>query len=214
MQEYLPGPLEAGIFYHRHPGESEGHILAITWKEFPSVTGDGTSTLTQLILNDPRASRIAETYLKRFADRTGEVIPRGQMVRLVEAGNHCQGCIFHDGSHRSTPELLSRIDQLSKSMKGFFIGRYDVRFPDEEAFARGENFKILEVNGAAAEATAAYDAGKSLADAYRLLFKQWELVFEIGAANRALGHPPDSIPTILAEWRSYSAQSHFHPTTD
>ena len=214
MQEYLPGPFEAGIFYHRHPGEREGHILAITWKEFPSVTGDGASTLTQLILNDPRASLIAEIYLKRFAERTEEVIPNGEVFRLVEAGNHCQGCIFRDGTNRSTPELVSRIDQLSKSMNGFFIGRYDVRFGDAEAFARGENFKILEVNGAAAEATAAYDPGKSLADAYRLMFKQWDLVFEIGEANRKLGHKPDSISTILAEWRSYSAQSRFHPATD
>lgn len=214
MQEYLPGPLEAGVFYYRHPEESTGHILAITWKEFPSVTGDGSSTLAHLILNDPRASLISGIYLKRFSDRTEQVIRRGEVVRLVEAGNHCQGCIFRDGTHHATPELLARIDQLSKSMSGFFIGRYDIRFPDAEAFDRGENFKILEVNGAAAEATAAYDAGKTIADAYRLLFKQWDLVFEIGAANRALGHRPDSLANILAEWRSYSAQSRFHPLTD
>lgn len=214
IQEYLPGPHEAGIFYHRHPEENEGHILAITWKEFPSVTGDGRSTLTQLILKDARASLIASTYLKRFADRATEIVPEGKVIRLVEAGNHCQGCIFRDGTHRSTPALVSKIDQLSKSMNGFFIGRYDVRFADEEAFVRGEEFKVLEVNGAAAEATAAYDADKNLVEAYRLLFRQWELVFEIGAANRRLGHKPDSLGAILAEWRRYSAQSRFHPLTD
>ena len=214
MQEYLPGPLEAGIFYYRHPEENEGHILAITWKEFPSVTGNGSSTLAELIHNDPRASLIAGTYLRRFPNRSAKVIPEGEVVRLVEAGNHCQGCIFHDGTHRSSPGLVSTIDQLSKSMNGFFIGRYDVRFADAEAFARGEDFKILEVNGAAAEATAAYDAGKTLADAYGLLFRQWDLVFEIGAANRALGHRPDSVGTILSEWRRYSAQCRFHPLSD
>ena len=214
MQEYLPGPLEAGIFYHRHPEESVGHILAITWKEFPSVTGDGRSALSQLILNDARASLIATTYLKRFSDRATEIIPEGKEIRLVEAGNHCQGCIFRDGTHRSTPALVSKIDQLSKSMNGFFIGRYDVRFADAEAFARGEEFKVLEVNGAAAEATAAYDADKNLVEAYRLLFRQWELVFEIGEANRKLGHKPDSLGTILSEWRLYSAHSRFHPVTD
>jgi membrane protein DedA with SNARE-associated domain len=214
MQEYLPGPLEAGIFYHRHPEESEGHILAITWKEFPSIIGDGMSTLSQLILNDSRASLIAGTYLRRFVDRTAEIIPEGKVIRLVEAGNHCQGCIFRDGTHRATPALVTKIDELSKSMNGFFIGRYDVRFADEEAFARGEDFKILEVNGAAAEATAAYDGDKNLGDAYHLLFIQWDLVFEIGAANRKLGHQPDSIGTILTEWRRYSAQSRFHPVTD
>lgn len=214
MQEYLPGPLEAGIFYHRHPEESMGHILAITWKDFPYVTGDGRRTLTQLILNDPRASLISSTYLKRFANQAAEIVPLGKVIRLVEAGNHCQGCIFRDGTHRSTSALVSKIDQLSKSMNGFFIGRYDVRFADAEAFSRGEDFKILEVNGAAAEATAAYDADKNLVEAYRLLFRQWELVFEIGEANRKRGHQPDSLRTILSEWRRYSAQSRFHPLTD
>lgn len=214
MQEYLPGPLEAGIFYHRHPEENEGRILAITWKEFPVVAGDGHRTLERLILDDPRASRIAGTYLRRFAGRSGEIVPEGTTVRLVEAGNHCQGCIFRDGTHRSTPALVSTFDRLSRSMNGFFIGRYDVRFADAEAFTRGRDFKILEVNGAAAEATAAYDPGNSLREAYRLLFRQWDLVFEIGAANRARGHRPDSIRSILAEWRRYSDQSRFNPVTD
>jgi membrane protein DedA with SNARE-associated domain len=213
IQEYLPGPLEAGVFYHRHPEEETGRILAITWKEFPSVRGDGRRTLKQLIQDDPRASLIAGTYLRRFAERLDEMPAMGESVRLVEAGNHCQGCIFKDGTHLATQPLVAKFDAISKSMTGFFVGRYDVRFADADAFMKGEGFKILEVNGAAAEATAAYDPEKSLFEAYRLIFRQWSLVFEIGAANRARGNQPDSIGTIMTEWRRYSAQSRFHPPT-
>lgn len=213
MQEYLPGPFEAGVFHYRHPDEVAGRILAITWKEFPTVTGDGRRNLKQLIQNDPRAALISGIYLRRFSERLDEIPADGEQLRLVEAGNHCQGCIFRDGTHLITPALAERFDAISRSMKGFFIGRYDVRFPKTAAFARGEDFKILEVNGAGAEATAAYDPEKSLAEAYRLIFRQWDLVFEIAAANRARGHRPNSIGTILSEWKQYSAQSRFHPPT-
>jgi hypothetical protein len=47
----------------------------------------------------------------------------------------------------------------------------------------------VELNGATAESTDIYDPGRSLLSAYRQLFKQWSIVFEIGAANCAAGTP-------------------------
>ncbi|NJR13361.1 MAG: hypothetical protein HC779_02710 [Phyllobacteriaceae bacterium] len=47
----------------------------------------------------------------------------------------------------------------------------------------GRNFQIVELNGAASEATSIYDSRNSLFGAYRTLFHQWELVFAIGAAK-------------------------------
>ena len=48
---------------------------------------------------------------------------------------------------------------------------------------------IVELNGLTSEATHIYDPKNGLLDAYRVLFRQWSLAFEIGAQNRALGHP-------------------------
>jgi hypothetical protein len=62
---------------------------------------------------------------------------------------------------------------------------------------RREGFAILELNGAASEATSAYDFGESLREAYRVLFQQWDLVFAIGDENRG-----DSLAKILSEWLS------------
>ena len=56
LQRYTAAPYEAGIFYYRFPGEPQGHILGITQKVFPYVTGDGIRTIRELIEADSRAS--------------------------------------------------------------------------------------------------------------------------------------------------------------
>ncbi len=214
VQRFIPGPLEAGIFYYRHPDESRGHILAITEKIFPVVIGDGRSTLEELILGDQRASIIAETYLHRFEEERGRILAIGEHIRLVEAGNHAQGCIFKDGMHLWSKELETSIDKISRKINGFFIGRYDLRYSDPELLRSGHSFQILELNGASAEATSAYDASNSLIQAYALLFKQWDLVFQIGFRNRALGHKPEQVFNILSEWSDYRQRSQCYPTAD
>src|SRR5262245_48858751 len=97
VQRYVPGPYEVGIFYYRFPNERRGHIFAITEKTFPKLTGDGRSTIVELIQCDPRARFMADKYLQRFIERRDEVLPAGEELKLVEAGNHAQGCIFRDG---------------------------------------------------------------------------------------------------------------------
>lgn len=214
IQRYIPGPYEAGVFYYRRPGEDRGRILAITEKVFPCINGNGHSTLRELILGDPRASVISETYLRRFSSELGRVPVKGESIRLVEAGNHAQGCIFRDGWRLWSKELEERIDAISFGISGFFIGRYDLRYSDPSEFRKGQAFSILELNGSSAEATSAYDADAGLLRAYRILFRQWKLVFEIGAANRKLGCRPDSIRLILKAWNDYRIQSRSHPPAD
>lgn len=213
-QKYIAGPHETGVFYYRFPHEPSGRIFAITEKIFPVIFGDGRRSVEELIRADARAAMMAEVYLRRFQDGRNMVLPFGQSLRLVEAGNHAQGCIFRDGMHLWSEELEARIDEISQKVPGFFIGRYDVRFASLEEFQRGRGFTILELNGAASEATSAYDATKSLGTAYRLLFGQWELVFAIASENRRRGHRPDSWKTLLSEWRRYQSRSLCHPMAD
>jgi membrane protein DedA with SNARE-associated domain len=213
-QRYAPGPNEAGIFYYRFPHESRGRIFAITEKIFPKVVGDGRSTLAELIGRDPRAAIIAKTYLARFAPRCNEVLAAGEELKLVEAGNHAQGCVFRDGMHLCTPALESRIDEVSRKLAGFFFGRYDLRYASEDDLRAGRNFQIIELNGAASEATSIYDARNSLWSAYRTLFRQWDLVFAIGAANRARGLAPTPLAPILRAWRHYAQLAASYPAAD
>jgi len=213
-QHYVPGPHEAGIFYYRLPSEHRGKIMAITEKHFPKIIGDGQRSIETLILTDDRAKNQATTLLSRFHDRRHEVLRAGEPLRLVEAGNHAQGCLFSDGMHLCTSELEAAIDRISQKISGFYIGRYDVRYESSEDLGHGRGFQILELNGVAGEPTSAYDASKKITEAFALLFRHWELAFAIGAENRNLGHRPDSIRTIASEWLSYRRLSRCHPLAD
>ncbi len=213
-QRYVAGPCEAGLFYCRMPGDERGRILAITQKVFPELIGDSIHRIEELILADQRARLQAPTLLTRFQKRLNDVPPAGEIIRLVEAGNHAQGCLFRDGMHLHSAPLEERIDSISRRLKGFFIGRYDVRYSTTEDLMSGQNFSIIELNGVAGEPTSAYDASKGIMAAFSLLFRHWELAFAVGAANRATGRSPDSLQTILGEYRAYGRLRRSHPVAD
>jgi membrane protein DedA with SNARE-associated domain len=210
LQEYAPGA-EFGVFYVRMPGEERGRIFSLTEKKLPFVTGDGTSTIERLVLLDPRAIAIADRYLELLGPRREEIPAEGEQVRLVELGTHCRGAIFLDGAHYATAELERRIDQISAGFEGFFFGRYDLCVQDPQAFAEGDGFKIVELNGVTAEATHIYDPRHSLMDAWRTLFRQWRLAFEIGQSNRDAGHAPTTLLEIVGLLRAYRETSRTHP---
>ena len=196
VQEYAPG-FEFGVFYYRLPSEERGHIFSITEKRFPAVEGDGESTLEELILRDGRAVCMAQVYRKQHAARLGEVITRGEAFPLVELGSHCRGALFLDGERFKTDALERSIDRLSQGFEGFYFGRFDIRTPSTEEFGRGRDFKVVELNGVTSEATHIYDPAHGLLQAYRVLFQQWHLAFDIGARNRARGVRPTPLVELL-----------------
>jgi hypothetical protein len=214
VQRYAPGPHEAGVFYYRFPYEFAGHIFAITEKVFPKIVGDGQSTIAELIWKDRRARFLVDKYLQRLHERREEVLAAGETLKLVEAGNHAQGCIFRDGMHLSSPALIETIDSISRKLPGFYIGRYDIRYASEADLRAGRDFQIVELNGAASEATSIYDSRNSLFNAYRTLFHQWDLVFSIGAANRRNGIGTTGISLLWRHWRDYANWAASYPSAD
>lgn len=203
-QEYAPGH-EFGVFYYRYPQQARGDIYAITDKRFPTVVGDGKSPLEELILKDERAVCMAAFYLDKHKDRLFEVPAAGERVQLVELGTHCRGAMFLDGKEMKTNALREKIDAISKKFDGFYFGRYDIRTPSLADFMRGENFKVVELNGVTSEATNIYDPSNSLWQAYRVLLKQWRIAFEIAAENRKAGARPLSLRELMTLVRNYQA---------
>jgi hypothetical protein len=180
----------------RFPDERTGRVLYLTEKRFPAVTGDGHSSLKELILRDERAARIASTYFCAAKRPVDSIPAAGERVQLVEIGSHCRGTVFLDGSRWITPELTQAIDRVSQAHPGFYLGRYDVRTASVAALQRGE-FQVIELNGVSAEATHVYDPAVSLWEAYRVMFEHWRTAFEIGAMNRARGFAPMSLTELL-----------------
>lgn len=214
LQEFIPDDGEAGLFYIREPGERRGRITSITLKYAPFVTGDGRSTLRDLILHDSRAGRVAQLYLPRLQHRWHEVPPQGEQVRLVFVGNHCKGSIFRNGTALATKALTDRVENLARALPGFHFGRIDVRFGSVQALARGEGFRVIEINGVGSEATHVWDPATPLREAWRAQFEHYGAAFRIAAANRALGHKPAGIFTVLRQWRMQKRLMAAYPMND
>src|SRR5438876_5043274 len=211
LQRYANGRHEAGIFYFRFPGKARGQIFSITEKIFPTITGDGVRTVEELIGADSRAALIARTYLRRFAHRRSEILFAGEVLKLVETGNHAQGCIFRDGGHLRTDALRCMIDNISRKVPSSYIGRDDIRYEDEEDCKQERNFQIVDQIGPCSEATSIYRPRSSLISAYGTLLRQWKLVFAIGSANCGRGCKPSPPRTLWREWRRYSAAAASYP---
>ncbi|MGH9946155.1 MAG: alpha/beta fold hydrolase [Pyrinomonadaceae bacterium] len=196
LQEYCSGD-EASIFFSRFPGREKGSIFSITEKLFPTVTGDGKSNLEELILNDDRAVCLAEKYFEQNADRLGFIPAKDDEVKIIDIGTHSRGAIFLDGEWMKTEALELKIDEICRGIDGFFFGRFDIRTPSFDELMQGRNFKLIELNGVTSESTNIYDPKYSLIDAYRILFRQWRIAFEIGAENRKLGEKTTGIYSLF-----------------
>lgn len=204
LQEYHPGPFEAGVFYFRFPNEKKGKILSITDKVFPKLIGDGKSKIKELISNHPRYVYQESTFLRRM-HLSLDVIPKeGEEISLGFAGNHIQGCLFRDGSYLITEQLSNEIDKISQTFNGFYFGRYDIRYSSIEELKLGKNFKIIELNGAMSESTNLYDPDFSIIRSYQILFKQWKILFQVGKQNYKLGVPYPSYQAFFKMMQEYS----------
>lgn len=214
LQEFIPEEGEAGLFYIRHPDEPHGRLTSLTLKYPPFVTGDGRLTLRQLILADPRAGRLAQLYLPRLAHRQDEVPRQGERVRLVFVGNHCKGSMFRNGTALATEALTDRIERLARALPDFHFGRIDVRFGSLQALARGEGFRIIEINGVGSEATHVWDPETRLLDAWRAQFFHYGAAFRIAAANRARGHRAAGVRAVWRHWRQQTRLMAAYPMND
>ena len=196
LQEFAAGD-EFSIFYYRYPQQACGRIFSITEKRFPILTGDGVSTVEDLILDDPRAVALANKYFEENRGRLADIPASGENFRLIEIGTHSRGAIFLDGNRLWTTKLERKIDEICRGFDGFNFGRFDIRSTSHCDLSRGENFKIIELNGVTSESTNIYDPRYSLIDAYRILFRQWRIAFEIGAENIKLGARQSGVFELL-----------------
>lgn len=209
VQEYVAGA-EFGVFYCRRPSEARGRIISITEKRLPTVVGDGVRSLERLILDDDRAVGMARFHLRRQRNRLKVVPKAGEVVSLGDLGTHCRGALFLDGRAVLTPELECAFSELSNGFDGFYFGRYDVRVTSLAEFKRGTGFTVIELNGVTSEATHIYDPRIGLGEAYRALFEQWRLAFEIGAENVRRGATVTSLWTLGHLLLDYGHRSQGH----
>jgi len=183
VQEFIPFENEIGIFYYRYPDEQNGYISGIVGKEFLSVKGDGTSTIKTLLQQDKRHILQMQSLEKMYANDLNEVLRPGEEKILVPYGNHARGAKFLDVSDMADEQLRRTIDALCKRIPGFYFGRMDIRYNTIEELKRGENFSVIELNGAGSEPTHIYDPAHSLFFAWTEIIRHWNILYRISIIN-------------------------------
>jgi hypothetical protein len=170
--------------------------------------------LAELVALDKRASRLISLYQLRLKGRWGKVIPVGESVSLVFTASHCRGAVFRDARELITPQLEAHIDDLMKQLPEFHYGRLDVKFPDEEALARGENLEVIEINGASAEQIHIWDSRTRFFDAIGSLLWQYRTLFRLGLYQRRKGLRPPGLVAFWKAWRREKRVTKLFPVTD
>ncbi len=207
VQDLIPFSNEVGIFYVRYPNEKSGRITGIVSKEFLIITGDGFSTVQELIKQNPRYELQLNVLKKEYGKKLFEILPKGEKLNLVPYGNHARGAKFVDGSHWITPELTKTINEMCLQIPGFYFGRLDVMYNTIEELELGINFAIVELNGAGSEPTHIYDPKHSLFFAWKELARHITYMYEISVANHKNGVPYLEHKEGMKEYRMHLEQS-------
>jgi hypothetical protein len=207
VQNLIPYDNEVGIFYVRYPDEKRGRISGIVSKEFLIITGDGFSTIEELIKENPRYELQLKVLKQEYGNKLLYILPKGEKLNLVPYGNHARGAKFIDGSHWITPKLTETMNEMCLQIPGFYFGRLDVMYNTLEELEQGINFSIVELNGAASEPTHIYDPKHSLLFAWKELARHITFMYEISVLNHKKGSPYLSHKEGMKEYRLHLEQS-------
>jgi hypothetical protein len=189
VQEFASEKLELGLFYSRLPNEEKGLISSVTVKEFLSMTGDGVSTLGELILSNDRARFQEKVLQERFEKEWNTVLQMGEQKELEPIGNHCRGTRFINANYLITKQLEYVFDDIARKIPGFYYGRFDLRTASIADLYAGK-IKIMELNGANSEPTHIYDASFGVFNAYRTIAWHWKRVADISIQTQQMGVKP------------------------
>ncbi len=183
VQQFVAFDKEVGIFYYRYPGEARGHISGIVEKEFLTVTGDGRSSIEELLKRDKRFVLQLPVLKASFKSLMTEVPAAGEEKLLVPYGNHARGAKFINISHLADEELTNTMDAICRQVPGFYYGRLDIKYSNWQQLKQGENFSIIELNGAGSEPTHMYDPRQSIFFAWKEIIRHWNILFRISLLN-------------------------------
>lgn len=204
LQEFIQYSLELGVLYYRYPNESSGHISSIVQKGFLTVTGDGISTVRQLMEKHERGQLYIEHIENVYPQLIDKQPKTGEEILIEPIGNHSRGTAFLDANHLINDDLVKVFDKISLPIEGFSFGRYDLKVSSLEDLYAGKNIKIMELNGANSEPAHIYDPQNSLWRAYRDLYKHWKILYKVSIRNhKELGIP---YTPFFEGWGSFLAK--------
>ncbi len=167
VQEFVDYDIELGVLYHKLPITGTSNITSIVQKEFLGITGDGVSTIRELLKTNERAKLQKKTLEQKHGNHLDDVLPKGVFENLQPIGNHCLGTKFLSGQHLINAELVQIFDRISSGVEGFNFGRFDLKVSSFEDLYAGKNIKVMELNGVTSEPGHIYDPKFNILRAYK-----------------------------------------------
>jgi len=182
LQQYEAGR-EFALYYYRDIGASSGRILDLTERILPFVVGDGISSIEELIDRRSEWKFIAHSVKNVYIDDLRAVPKAGDRIRLAIAAGGGVGALFRDSRDLITEELCQAIDRIAVPRE-FYLGKFDFKVDSISDLQRGENFKMLEVNGPLAELNWIWDRRYDYRTAVRAISAHAELVVRLASSAR------------------------------
>ncbi|MBI3510392.1 MAG: hypothetical protein HY064_06990 [Bacteroidetes bacterium] len=203
VQSFITDPVEAGIFYIRMPGEENGKVTSVVLKDFLSVTGDGRSSVRDLVKKDLRARIYASGLEERLGNQMEEILPAGKEKVLEQIGNHSRGTRFVNGNHLINEKMNIAFDRIAKELNGFYYGRFDIKAKSTDDFYTGKNISIIELNGAGSDPGHIFDSSVGWFNALRSEAWHWKQLAKISRINMKRGVKPLSFGQMVKlYWRN------------
>jgi len=184
IQEYIDGPLELSV--HINDAQGEIRISGITEKRYLTLTGDGVSTINELLSQQKSSWYCRRNIRKQLGSTVNSVVPAGIECQPLKIGNWSYGTGYFRRSDLISERLTHIFAEANASVGLFHYARYDIKCRSEEALLHGDFF-ILEINGVKGEPIHIYDPETTLFGAYREIFRHWEMILKISNRNRRQG---------------------------
>lgn len=190
IQEFMDFPQEVGLFAFKHPKTDKWVVSSIMERGFPTVKGDGKSTLEDLIRKSPRMFLQLKRWKQNEFLDLNQVLALGEEKVIDKIGNHRLGTKFIDKQDKISDALTLAIGDICDQIEGLEYGRLDICFNTWEELEQKKNFSIIEINGANAEPAHIYDPKHSLFYAWKVLFYHFRMQYYIALNARKRGEKP------------------------
>lgn len=191
FQEFINYKNEIGIFLIRESDDNY-KITSIVDREFVMVKGDGTSSIKDLLLANPRYAMQFDWLKSQAQIALSKILPNGEILEFAKIGNHSKGTVFKNGSYLNNEKLQNVMQNAVSTFPGFNYGRLDIKYNDYEELLNGENFKIIELNGVFSEPAHIYDPEFKLFEAWKVLLQHFNRLYQISVRSIKEGQSPMS----------------------
>lgn len=130
---------------------SKGVVVIKNKNELNDYLSNNSNKLNEILYQNfiPYTNEVGILYEKNLFTQKGRIVSITKKIsQKFEIMPGCTGDVScEDLTKYITPKLNDIIDKISNHIPNFNVGRYDIKYKDEESLFNGENFYILEANG-------------------------------------------------------------------